>query len=113
MRSVDADCDHRHLPAGHRYCWEANAVLFTGSTSSIGFENANIEVVSLKTGQTKVLQPGEYFGHYLAENSSAGHPVYLHESDSKPSPSIRMLRRFPPHAVKRPTQTECLCHGLI
>ncbi len=55
------------------------AVLFTGNTSSMGFENASIEVLSLQTGQTKVVQQGGYFGRYVAETGSRGHLVYLHE----------------------------------
>jgi WD40-like Beta Propeller Repeat len=53
----------------------ADAVLFTASPSSTSMENANIEVVSLRTGQAKVLQRGGYFGRYLP----SGHLVYLHQ----------------------------------
>ena len=55
------------------------AVLFTGNTTTTNFDNASIEVLTLKTGQIKVLQPGGYFGRYLAENDSGGHLVYIHE----------------------------------
>jgi serine/threonine-protein kinase len=41
------------------------AVLFTGSKTASNYDDANIEVLSLKTGQTKVVQPGGYFGRYL------------------------------------------------
>ncbi len=56
------------LPGGH-------AVLFTGNTRASGHDDANIEVVSLKTGQWKVVQRGGYFGRYLP----SGHLVYLHQ----------------------------------
>ena len=51
------------------------AVLFTASRSPIAQENANIEVMSLKTGQIKTLQRGGYFGRYLP----SGHLVYVHQ----------------------------------
>ena len=37
--------------------------------------DANIEILSLKTGQWKVVQRGAYFGRYLP----SGHLVYLHQ----------------------------------
>ncbi len=51
------------------------AILFTGHTSGAGFDDANIEVVVLKTGKTKVVQRGGYFGRYLP----SGHLVFLHQ----------------------------------
>jgi serine/threonine-protein kinase len=57
------------LPSGQ-------AVLFTGHTVASGFDNASIEVLSLKTGQWKVVQRGGYFGRYLP----SGHLVYVHQS---------------------------------
>ncbi len=53
----------------------ANAVLFTASTSISGMENANIEAISLKTGQIKILQRGGYFGRYLPN----GYLLYVHQ----------------------------------
>ena len=44
------------------------AVLFT-SGSPGNLEDANIEVLSLKTGQWKVVQRGGYFGRYLAASN--------------------------------------------
>ena len=55
------------------------AVLFTGNTRTGDFDNASIEVLSLKTGQWKVVQHGGYFGRYLATSNGAGHLVYLHQ----------------------------------
>ncbi len=55
------------------------AVLFTGSTVIGNYEDANIEVLSLKTGQWKVVQRGGYFGRYLATSNGAGHLVYVHQ----------------------------------
>jgi serine/threonine-protein kinase len=51
------------------------AVLFSGNTSLGDFDNANIEVLSLKTSQWKTVQHGGYFGRYLP----SGHLVYLHQ----------------------------------
>jgi serine/threonine-protein kinase len=53
----------------------SGAVIFTASPSNAGMENANIEAVSLKTGQAKILQRGGYSGRYLP----SGHLVYVHQ----------------------------------
>ncbi len=55
------------LPGGH-------AILFTGGTVG-SFDDASIEVLILKTGETKMVQRGGYFGRYL----SSGHLVYIHQ----------------------------------
>jgi Tol biopolymer transport system component/predicted Ser/Thr protein kinase len=54
-------------------------VLFTGSTSNTSYDNASLEVLTLKTGAIKVLQSGGYFGRYLADGGTEGHLVYIHE----------------------------------
>ena len=51
------------------------AVLFTASSTTVGMDDANIEVLVLKTGETKVLQRGGYYGRYLP----SGHVVYVHQ----------------------------------
>jgi serine/threonine-protein kinase len=56
----------------------ANAVLFTGGGGG-GYEDANIEAVSLKTGETRILVRGGYFGRYLSTATSAGYLVYMHD----------------------------------
>jgi Tol biopolymer transport system component/predicted Ser/Thr protein kinase len=55
------------------------AVLFTGNAVPSGYDDANLEVLSLKTGQWKVVQHGGYFGRYLATSNGAGHLVYVHQ----------------------------------
>jgi serine/threonine-protein kinase len=45
----------------------------------IAFEGASIVAVSLKTGDTKILVRGAYFGRYLPTGDSIGHLVYAHE----------------------------------
>ena len=66
------EIDHRSpqiLPGGQ-------AVLFTGNAGIPGdWDNANIEVLSLKSGQWKVVQHDGYFGRYLP----SGHLIYLHQ----------------------------------
>jgi serine/threonine-protein kinase len=52
----------------------ARAVLFTAAPSMTAMENANIEAVSLKTGQVKIVQRGGYYGRYLP----SGHLLYVH-----------------------------------
>jgi serine/threonine-protein kinase len=51
----------------------SQAVLFTASPVSIGLDDANINVTVLKTGVTKILQRGGYYGRYLP----SGHLIYL------------------------------------
>ena len=51
------------------------AVLFTATPTTAGQDNANIEAVSLKTGQVKIVQRGGYYGRYLP----SGHLVYVHQ----------------------------------
>jgi Tol biopolymer transport system component len=51
------------------------AVLFTGTTVNGSYDNASIEVLSLKSGEWKVVQRGGYFGRYLP----SGHSVYIHQ----------------------------------
>jgi Tol biopolymer transport system component/predicted Ser/Thr protein kinase len=66
---------HRYpqiLPGGQ-------AVLFTSTTVDGRYEDASIEVLSLKSGQWKVVQGGGYFGRYLPTSNGAGHLVYLHQ----------------------------------
>jgi Tol biopolymer transport system component/predicted Ser/Thr protein kinase len=50
-------------------------ILFTGHNSGANFDDANVEVLALKTGQIKMLVHGGYFGRYLP----SGHLVYLHQ----------------------------------
>jgi len=52
------------------------AILFTGHNLGSGFDEASIEVLSLKTGQTKLVQRGGYFGRYLL----SGHLTFIHQS---------------------------------
>jgi serine/threonine-protein kinase len=66
-----AESSHRWpqvLPGG-------GAVLFTASPSVTGMESGNIEAVSLKTGQVKVLERSGYYGRYLP----SGHLVYIRQ----------------------------------
>ena len=51
------------------------AVLFTDSPINVGQDNANIEAISLKSGQVKIVQRGGYYGRYLP----SGHLVYMHQ----------------------------------
>jgi Tol biopolymer transport system component/predicted Ser/Thr protein kinase len=55
-------------------------VLFTGSASSSrlnasGYNDANTEILSLKTRQVKIVHRGGYFGRYLP----SGHITYIHQ----------------------------------
>jgi serine/threonine-protein kinase len=52
---------------------DGGAVLFTASSGSL--DNSNIEAISLKTGEVKIVQRGGYYGRYLP----SGHLLYLHQ----------------------------------
>ena len=51
-------------------------ILFTGSAaiSSAAADSSNIEVLSLNSGQVKIVQRGGYFGRYVP----SGHLLYIH-----------------------------------
>jgi serine/threonine-protein kinase len=51
------------------------AVLFTGHTVLADYDNASIEVLSLKTGKWKTVQRGGYFARYVP----SGHLLYIHQ----------------------------------
>jgi Tol biopolymer transport system component/predicted Ser/Thr protein kinase len=53
----------------------SQTVLFTSSVKS--FDDANIDVLSFKTGQRKTVLRGGFFGRYLATSKWRGHLVYL------------------------------------
>jgi DNA-binding winged helix-turn-helix (wHTH) protein/Tol biopolymer transport system component len=70
-RLENGDGTHRWpqiLPGGQ-------AVLFTASVTTVGLDDATIEVMQLKTGKRKRLLQGGYFGRYLP----SGHLVYVHQ----------------------------------
>jgi serine/threonine-protein kinase len=70
-KMVSGQVGHRWpqvLPGGE-------TVLFTATAATGTTENADIEAVSLKTGQVRVLQHGGYYGRYVP----SGHLVYLHQ----------------------------------
>jgi serine/threonine-protein kinase len=50
------------------------AVLFTSSFG--GFDDANIDILSFKTGERKTVLRGGFFGRYLP----SGHLVYMHQN---------------------------------
>jgi len=51
------------------------SVLFTGNTSAVNHDSASLEVLSLKSGEWKVVHRGGYYGRYLP----SGHLVYVHQ----------------------------------
>jgi Tol biopolymer transport system component/predicted Ser/Thr protein kinase len=55
------------------------SVLFTGNKTASNYDDSSIEVLSLKTGQVKVVAPGGYFARYLATSNGKGYLVYLHQ----------------------------------
>jgi len=51
-----------------------DAVLFTAASTNVDLENADIEVLWLKTGRVRVVQRNGYYGRYLP----SGHLLYAH-----------------------------------
>ena len=71
----DGEATHRWpqmLPGGQ-------AVLFTSSSNVSNYENATIEVVTLKTGERRTLLSGGYFGRFAPTSASGAHLLYIHE----------------------------------
>ena len=54
----------------------SKAVLYSGHTSTTGWDDARVTVQALPNGPRKILQRDGYFARYL----SSGHIVYIHES---------------------------------
>ncbi len=58
----------------------SQAVLFTASANFTIFDDATIEVASIKTGERKTVQRGAFSARYLAGSNGTGHLIYLHEN---------------------------------
>ncbi len=58
----------------------SQAILFTTNTHGSNYDDANIEVISLKTGERKTVERGGYSPRYLATSNGTGHLIYLHQS---------------------------------
>src|SRR5713226_2915461 len=63
----------------------SQAVLFVtfptvGVAVGVPNDNANIDVVSLKTGERKTVLRGGFSPHYLATSNRSGHLVYMRQS---------------------------------
>ncbi len=60
----------------------SQAVLFTASTQSGSYNDANIDVTSLKTGEQKTVARGGFSPHYVDTSTGSngtGHLIYLHQ----------------------------------
>jgi Tol biopolymer transport system component/predicted Ser/Thr protein kinase len=55
-------------------------VVFTSNTHFGNFDDANIDIVTLKTGERKTVLRGGFFPRYLATSRGTGHLVYLHQN---------------------------------
>ena len=58
----------------------SQAVLFTVSNRGGSYDDANVEVISLKTGERKTVERGGFSPRYLATSSGKGHLIYLHQT---------------------------------
>jgi serine/threonine-protein kinase len=57
----------------------AKAILFTAAPNQIGMESGSVEAMLLKSGVTKTLVTGGYFGRYVPEDGARGYLLYLHQ----------------------------------
>jgi Tol biopolymer transport system component len=58
----------------------SQAVLFTAHTVIGNYDEASIDVVSLKTGARKTVLRGGFFPRYLVTSNGTGHLIYLYQS---------------------------------
>jgi serine/threonine-protein kinase len=58
----------------------SQAMLFTTSTHGGNYDDANIDAISLKTGERKTIVRGGFSPGYLATSGGTGHLIYLHQS---------------------------------
>ncbi len=58
----------------------SQAVLFTSSAIASDPEDANIDVISLNSGERKTVARGGFYGRFLPLSAGAGHLIYLHHS---------------------------------
>ena len=78
----------------------SQAVLFTAAAQQASYDDANIDVISLKTGERKTIQRGGFSARYLADatgSNGTGHLIYLHADHS----FRRALRPRPPGLHRR------------
>jgi hypothetical protein len=54
--------------------------LFTATATPGSFDDADIDVVSLKTGEHKTILRGGFFPRYVATSTKTGYLIYLHQS---------------------------------
>ena len=53
------------------------AILFTAENSTVGFDEAHIDVVTLTDHRRKTVQPGGTYGRYLAASGGKGYLAYV------------------------------------
>jgi serine/threonine-protein kinase len=58
----------------------SQAILFTANTHRGGYDDANIDVVSLKTGERKTVARGGFSPRYVPTSLETGHLMYMHQS---------------------------------
>jgi serine/threonine-protein kinase len=88
----------------HRYPYVlpgSQAVLFTSNSAVGGYEEADIDVAWLKTGEHKTVHRGGFGARYLPTSPGHGHLVYAHQSTlfAVPFDSGRMALEGTPVAM--------------
>ena len=54
-------------------------VLFTASNNLDAFEDASVELLTVKSGKRETVERSAYFGRFLPTGGTVGHLVYLHQ----------------------------------
>ena len=55
----------------------SQAILFTAGAHGGNYDDANIDVISLKTGERKTVERGGFYARYLVTSNPQGHLIYL------------------------------------
>lgn len=84
---ADGGTPHPLLQSSGEKTWPqvlpgAGVVLFTSPRRNQDYDEAAIEALSLRTGETKILLRGGYFGRY----TSSGHLLYVHQGNLYAAP---------------------------
>ncbi len=87
----------------------SKAILFTSHTTTGNYDDANIEVLLLKTGERRILQRGGFSAHYLP----SGHLIYLHQTTlfAAPFDLDRLALTGPPAPILEDVSSDAAAGG--
>jgi serine/threonine-protein kinase len=85
------------------------AILFTASGTPGNFNDADIDLISLETGEQKTIQRGGFYPRYFPISSETGYLLYLHQSTLFAMPFD--LRRLAPAGSSSPILEDVSSNG--